>query len=319
MFDGLEILTYHTDPFKADTDGDGINDGNEVAWGTDPLTAEPPSQFTNIVVQSFTGGDPGEGLDLLGNFLYAFNVGSPGAAGKAGDANFTADDAPGIQVTASNNIPNWATPEFGDTTNDNVLEFVMQSIRWSAAPARWKVELSGLVPGGTYKVQLLFFEQSSPGRGFNVVVDDYVIATNFIPANVQGGAGTTSAGAVVSAEFTTQRNKVVIVGDGPGADSPDVTDHNAILSGVTLEILSVPQGEIPLKINRVAKDAAGLSLTFDTVSGRRYAVDYRPSLSQGSWTELETNLVATGSPTIYLDNNVTRLNASQGFWRVRAP
>src|SRR5687768_7329550 len=41
-------------------------------------------------VTVFTGGDPGEGLDMQGNFTYAVNVGPSGAAGKVGDANFTA-------------------------------------------------------------------------------------------------------------------------------------------------------------------------------------------------------------------------------------
>ncbi len=164
-------MTYKTNPLKADTDGDGVDDGTEVAFGTDPLKAELPTVFTNLVIQAFTGGDPGEGLDLQGNFLYAFNVSSDGAAGKAGDADFTADNAPGIKVTAQNDIPNWDTPAFGDTANDQVLNKVMQGIRWSAAPARWKVELSGLVPKSTYKLQLLFYEQCCIGRGFNVVVD----------------------------------------------------------------------------------------------------------------------------------------------------
>lgn len=38
--DGLneqsEVMTYHTDPFSVDTDGDGYNDGDEVQAGTDP-------------------------------------------------------------------------------------------------------------------------------------------------------------------------------------------------------------------------------------------------------------------------------------------
>jgi len=38
LTDGEEVHTYHTDPVKSDTDGDGFSDGDEVAWGTDPLS-----------------------------------------------------------------------------------------------------------------------------------------------------------------------------------------------------------------------------------------------------------------------------------------
>src|SRR5204862_1766211 len=124
--------TYKTDPLKADTDGDGINDGTEVSLGTDPLKTELPTVLTNIVIQAFTGGDPGEGLDLQGTFKYAVNVSSAGAAGKAGDADFTADNVPGVTVIAPNNIPNWDTPAYGDTAADDVIEKVMQSIRYGS-------------------------------------------------------------------------------------------------------------------------------------------------------------------------------------------
>ena len=56
--DGLsdldELITYYTDPYKADTDEGGVNDGQEVARGTNPLdpaddippTATPPASPT---------------------------------------------------------------------------------------------------------------------------------------------------------------------------------------------------------------------------------------------------------------------------------
>ena len=284
LSDGLEVLTYKTDPLKADTDGDGVDDGKEVAFGSDPLKAELPTVFTNIVIQAFSGGDPGEGLDLQGTFLYAFNVSSDGAAGKAGDADFTADNAPGIKVTAQNDIPSWDMPDFGETPNDKVLDKVMQGIRWSAAPARWKVELSGLIPGSTYKLQLLFYEQCCSGRGFNVVVDGNIIASNFFPNVVQGGVNNTSAGAVIAAEFTTQRDKVVILGDGPGADSPDITDHNAILDGVTLEILNQvtrptigltkeADGKLTITTDSTLQVADTVTGTYSNLPGKSVTVD----------------------------------------------
>ena len=39
--DAVERCVHGTSPLLADTDGDGVRDGLEVAWGTDPLAADP--------------------------------------------------------------------------------------------------------------------------------------------------------------------------------------------------------------------------------------------------------------------------------------
>jgi subtilisin family serine protease len=56
--DGLsdhdEYFTYHTDPYRADTDEDGVNDGDEVAVGRNPLVADPPAAPTNLVASDAT-------------------------------------------------------------------------------------------------------------------------------------------------------------------------------------------------------------------------------------------------------------------------
>lgn len=243
LSDGQEVNVYKTDPAKADTDGDGKSDGVEIALGVDPLVADPATVVSNVNVGQFTGGDEGEGLDLQGTFLYAFNVSSAGAAGQAGDANFTADNAPGITVTAPNNIPNWDSPAYGDSPADDVIEKVNQSIRYGSSV---KVELANLTPGGKYKLQLMFFEQCCGNRGFNVYVDGELVTADFSPPDVQGGVNNTAGGAVVSAEFLTQRTKAVIMVTTYGRTDPRFTDPNAILDGATLEVLSLP---VPPKLN----------------------------------------------------------------------
>jgi hypothetical protein len=99
-----------------------------------------------VAYGSFTGGDPGEGLDFAGDFLYAVNILGPGG-GRIGDVTFTADDTPGFTITAQNAIIDWADTEFGDSDNDNVLEQVMNSIRWSAHPVSVDVQLDRLSVG----------------------------------------------------------------------------------------------------------------------------------------------------------------------------
>ncbi len=311
LLDGAEV-TSGTDPGKKDTDGDGVEDGAEVLdLGTDPKKADP-LKLSNIVVQSFTGGDPGEGLDLQGNFLYAFNVSSVGAAGKAGDADFTADDASGITVVAPNNIPSWDMPEFGDSPNDTVIEKVMQSIRFGPTV---RVELSGLVPGSTYKLQMLFYEQCCAARGFNIYAEGALVAESFVPNETQGGVDNTSAGAVVSAEFDARRDKLLVVLDAAAASREDLTDPNAILDGLTLEILKLSDVAPAPKITSIARTANGFSITCDSVAGKTYSLEYKENLTDASWQAGEQK-AATGTSTTLTDNTPAHL-ARQGFWRVR--
>jgi hypothetical protein len=262
LSDGAEVLTHKTNPNQADTDGDGSSDGKEVSSGSDPLKSEKPTEVRNVVVAGFTGGDPGEGLDLQGKFVYAVNVSSAGAAGKAGDANFTADTVAGVKVIAANNIPSWSTPEYGDSEADNVIEKVTRSIRF--AP-QWRVELANLVPGSVYKLQMLFYEQCCAGRGFNISVDGVPITEAFLPAEIQGGVNPGNTGAMVGAEITTYRDKMVIVGDGPAGQTaaPDrITDTNAILDGFTLEVIKEGTPATPPAV-RVERSASVLTVTFE--------------------------------------------------------
>ncbi|MBL9138329.1 MAG: hypothetical protein JNK85_20840 [Verrucomicrobiales bacterium] len=203
-----------------------------------------PSTLFAATVGVFTGGDPGEGLDLQGNFTYAVNVGPSGPAGKVGDANFTADNTPGVTVIAENNIATggWLTADFGTTSNDQGLEAVLASIRWAAAPNVVTVRLRVEV-GVDYKLQLLFGEQCCPNRGFNIVLAGNPEILNFLPGPVQAGDGEfaeqkTKVGAVITHQFKASSAEYEIVLDGPSADAPEIGDRNAILNGFTLERLS---------------------------------------------------------------------------------
>ena len=72
----------------------------------------------------------GEGLDLDGNFVYAFSVLDSLQIGQVRDANFTSEIVEGVSVTqATAQAMNWYVPEFGSSPNDDVLEQVVQNIR----------------------------------------------------------------------------------------------------------------------------------------------------------------------------------------------
>ena len=232
--------TIGSNPLLLDTDGDGFNDATETLNGTNPASASSVPGTTRI--ERVFGFGPARGLDLSGNFLYAFNVGPVGAAGQAGDATFTADDATGITVHAPNNpIAVWNNPSFGSTGSDNALELVYQSIRWAdrnwGAPDRTlRVDLANLVVGRNYKLQLLIADAGSTGRRFDVLANGTLLANDFAPTDAQGAASASTAGSAIVHEFTATSGTLNIVLDGV-TDVADVPflNRDSYLNGATLE------------------------------------------------------------------------------------
>lgn len=309
LSDGNEVNVYHTDPAVADTDGDGVLDGAEVEFGMNPLVADA-TEFTNTQTLSFTGGDADEGLDLDGTFIYALNIGTPGAVGLIRDANFTADNVAGAKVTAVNEIASWFPAEYGDTDNDNNLEKVMRSMRWSAAPSKPKVELANLIPGASYRLQLLFGEECC-NRGFDVLVDGILVADEFSPPLVHNGKANHAEGAVVVTDFVAKRDKVTVILDGNGITTASINDHNPIINGLTLEQLA-----LPIQIGKITTSKDGVSITFNSIAGQNYQLQYRADLTKGAWETLAEVVSATGASTVITDKVPAHSAGGQGYWRV---
>jgi len=198
--------------------------------------AKPVNALTlfNTNVSTFTGGDIGEGLDLDGNFTYAIDIFGSGDVGNIRDANFKADtNDPGVTVKADFVASPWLPENYGDTINDNRLEMVMQTIRYSGAPHSLEVDLANLVIGNTYKAQLLFSDTYGSSRGFDIFAGGSKVVNRFSPALILQGISTpTVPGIVVSFEFTATDSVLNIVLD---QSDPLFVDNNPILSGLTLE------------------------------------------------------------------------------------
>ena len=207
------------------------------------LLAAPFAQAQLTSVGTFTGGDAGEGLDLDGVFVYAVNARGP-AAGAVRDALFTDDSAPGVTLSAQNEILNWSAPDFGATTNDDNLELVMQSIRWSSFANQVTVALASLQPGQAYRLQLLFGEQCC-NRAFDVVVEGNEIVNEFAPFLTQGSTNLTDngVGAVVTHFFVAGDDTLNIALGGTDTAQPD---DNPTLQGFTLELVqAIPPQVVP--------------------------------------------------------------------------
>ncbi len=223
----------------------GFGDNNPILNGLtlEHVSAAGPVAVQNVVGGVFTGAAPGQGLDFGGVITHAVNVGGRAAIinGVTFEAGAPGDTPSNVALSTVNHIPNWANPNFGSSPDDNELEFVMQSIRWTAANQESGdvgIQLSDLKAGNNYKVQLLFTE-SCCGRGFDVFVDDLLVADDFSPLGLQGVAsGTPTNGAVLAFEFFATDSHVSIRLNG--LDTP-FGDKNPTLSALLVADITIPE------------------------------------------------------------------------------
>jgi hypothetical protein len=312
--DGAEVTLYGTDPAKWDTDGDGFSDSTELRLMTDPTNQN--SRPHNPLISVFTGADPGEGLDLDGNFLYAVNAGGNEDLGQVRDAYFTAENVAGVTIVSGHVAPNWRQSDLGESFADEILNEVMRTIRWSdanAAVPHVTIGLGALSPGNLYKLQLLFAEGIWL-RGFDIFFNGTQIVDDFPPYQFQGGLGITTNGVVLTYEFTAETSEAAVVLDGRGLTTPGLSDRNALVQGFTLEDLGA--APTPLRITQVAIAPAEIRVTFQSVAGRTYALAYKSNLQEANWQEMPGTITATGASTILVDPNTAHRTGAQGYWRI---
>ncbi len=272
--DGAEVNTHQTNPTLTDSGGDGVPDPLELFLDSNPTqSASLPAALPTAT--AFTGGDPGEGLDLEGDFVYAINPLGPGDL-TVGEANFTDDFIDGFTFDQPNEIIDWHAPEYGDSPFDDDHEVLMQSIRWNAGPVN--MELGGLTIGETYKLQLLFAE-SCCDRGWDIYLEGTRVFDDFNVPQTQGGINEPTMRAVTTVIFTAKDEALNIQFLN---QAPAFPDNNPILNAPTLEV---------------------------------YRIEYSTSLEADSWTEIATGLMGAGGTGSFEDTDTDRLADGHGFYR----
>ena len=229
--DVAELLIYDRVLTKVERHDVGLYLADKYGLATDYLDS---STFVNHgSVTPFSGGDPGEGLDLDGNFEHAVNLG--GTSIFVGDTLFVADSvAPGFSFVSNNVLnPFYTRPVYGDTAADNALESAMHSIRWSGGgnPINNVTLTLDVTPGDDYQLQVLFSENiAGATRMMDVSVNgrQQTDASQFVASDGTGRVFTYSFTA------TTSPATVVIEGTHVGRDP------NPAVNAVTLENLSQP-------------------------------------------------------------------------------
>jgi hypothetical protein len=187
-------------------------------------------------ITNFFGGDAEEGLDLEGNIVYAVNMRGEGGHVVRG-VEFTEDlDTDGFILEATHEVLAWATPDYGDSEDDDELEIIMESIRWSLAPDVVNIEMD-VQSGQSYKLQMLFTE-SCCDRSFDIVFEDELLFDDFTiyehHVDDIWSLPSRNDGVLITHEFTAG-DAIASLQLGTGA--PDFPDNNGHISAITLELL----------------------------------------------------------------------------------
>jgi Cu/Zn superoxide dismutase len=184
---------------------------------------------------------------------------------------------------------------FGGSDNDIALVRVLDSLRWandghdSDSSSRIDMQITNLRVGMDYKVQLLFQERCCL-RGFDVQIQGETIVQSFSPLREQGGVSAAGqghgAGAFISYEFVATSSTLALSLVGEQASSA-FTDHNAILSGVTLQSRPTRPAHLPEEV--LAEGAlthllsgADLHENGDFFGAFAFAVNVGPAVNVGN-------------------------------------
>ena len=255
-----------------------------ATWGFTTVEVVPTP------VTAFTGGDLGEGLDLSGTIVYAFNLG-PGLTQTVQGVEFVAASvlAPPAGITTPVEILEFdyatANPggaNYGATADDDALESIVNSVWYNM---NWAFDLE-VVPGTEYQLQLIFQEsffpsQGTPARNFDVSMGAAADPLNLVLDDFAQGLETNGAnqpeadfGVVFTHTFTASDSSFRVALD----DNPDVIeDPNAVLAAVVLQEFS----GIGFAITEISYDADAdtVTLTWSKTSAASYIAKVSPDMT----------------------------------------
>ena len=309
--DGEEVDTYSTDPTDNDTDGDGYDDKFEVTNSSDPTdsTSLPPvpDGLISVDLQGSNEGAlfPSEPVLMSGfevragivtDVWNAINI--PGHPNTATDPSFdlldSNGDETGVSLSFTGTISSWSNTPGNDPLTDDYLFVNAGNADVSAA---W--ELSGLSPLSEFTL----FTYGGLARDMLLTVDTNGDGdlTNETPTNID----------INGFEFTgtVGANGSILGSIDPGASSEaNWGGFQLIHTGSSLSGLRVTD------IRHTDIDT--IELTWTSKPGRSYTVE--SSLNMVTWTPLLTEIDATPSPgtitTVIVDSPAA--NEAKKFYRV---
>ena len=354
--DDLEIASG-TNPNKADGDDDGWDDLLELAFGSDPNDgASQPSTGNDLSLLGYWDfddiTDPAVAIDkspfkVDGSLINGAVYSADGEGHSASFGDFSLNLGTGVgaesvkvvseiwQVAGAQDAITFSFWQKNLNTATNTSSFLLYSpsvnlgrgmhghVPWSngniyfdgpGCCTEGTDRLSG--PGGVVAGEWthFVFQKNGPDkqvwRNGNLILN----GTGHLPLPrdmselwIGSNRGTSSPPGYIDefAIFDRPLTEEQIVQLAAGTPAIDL-----VVPPVDLKILEiVAQG--------AANQLNSLAITFASNEGVAYAVDFKESLDQPFWEELDDNVIGASGTTIWEDTNPNRVGQVRGFYRVR--
>ena len=314
--DGNEVLSTMTDPTKADTDDDGFNDRLEIALGGDPLVPDPDQTLVPEGVVAFTSFEQA----TLGATTFQFSGIEMGwqttTTGEVGiRSEIVGVPLPNQALVVHNSALTWTSDIVAISNPETVITTVAARVYQESTGIESEdfIDIRMQISGdGMAFVDLPHFlsiegTRLGPSGGTRTPLEDALnvdAAADASFSTFQSAAGDIPAG--------TTHIRIVIDAQNNSSSERFVFDNIAIV-GEGAGVVPAPTAAPPLSI--VVEPGESATITWESIVGERYRIEYLERLMPGNWTPLD-DLTAVGPTTSFTHNAV--VGKPNGFYRVQA-
>jgi hypothetical protein len=311
--DGDELLVYHTHPLRTDTDSDGLADGPEVlSYHTNPLVKDSDGDGFADGAEVVEGSRP----DIAASFPLNFALSGTGILGT----KLAVDGTPGTLYANAGgfaNINDGNLTTRVDTYNGasaGTVSFV--GITWPALLAypvvSLQLNLATFFDGGWFGVN-----GTGPGAGGALSASDLVEPE--VQITTDGGASWTPVAA--TSDYLTALNGHLLpdIAFGPptlATATFQLTTPQTNINGIRLvgteggtasggflgvfELKTTVRARQPAIISNVALSGGQISFEFASQDGFTHKVEYKNSFADATW-QILTTIPGDGSVKVVTD------------------